>query len=425
MRLFPVLFFLFISLGIQAQEDISKYLYDLPDIQFEKITALSKDFTSYELKIKQPIDHNDLSKGHFQQKVYLNHRGLNQLNVMATEGYAANSNRMYEATNLLKANQITVEHRFFGQSIPKNVEWKYLTIEQATADLHKIRTLIGKLYKNKWISTGISKGGQTTIAYRYFYPDDVTVSMPYVAPLNNGFEDKRIYKFLKNVGTPECRKAIKDYQKRLLKNKKKIMPLLKWYAKGGNQKFTYHSLEEAFELGVLEYSFSFWQWGNECSSIPDKTAKLDEMLEHFIDVVGVSFYSDKMVAYYGPHYYQASTQLGYYGFETKGFRRCLDAVGKNPHASFEPEKIPTRYDGSYNEKAAKWLEKKGDRFIYIYGEIDTWSATAVPPSDKVDAEWFMMKGKHHGNARIANFDLVEKARLVQKLQKWLGVAIEM
>lgn len=423
MRLVPILFFLCISIIIQAQEDISKYLYDLPDIQFEKIAALSNGFSSYELKVKQPIDHNDLSKGHFQQKVYLNHRGIDQLNVIATEGYAANRNRMYEATNILKANQITVEHRFFGKSIPENKDWKYLTIEQATADLHKIRTLIGKLYKNKWVSTGISKGGQTTIAYRYFYPDDVTVSMPYVAPLNNDFEDKRIYKFLKNVGTPECRKAIKDYQKRLLKNKKKIMPLLKWYVKGGDQKFTYHSLEEAFELGVLEYSFSFWQWGNDCAGIPDKTATVDEMLEHFIDVVGVAFYNDIMVAYYGPHYYQASTQLGYYGFETKGFKKCLDVVGKKPHASFEPSKMSTEYDGTYNKKVAKWLEKKGNRFIYIYGEIDTWSATAVPESDKVDSEWFMMKGKHHGNARIANLNTEEKARLAEKLQKWLGVAI--
>jgi hypothetical protein len=424
MKLLRIALFLCFAINLQAQEDISKYLYDLPDVRFEKIDAIEKGYSSYLLMIKQPIDHFDLSKGHFQQKIFLNHKGIDQLNVIATEGYSASRNRMYEATDLLNANQINVEHRYFGESVPENADWKYLTIEQATADLHKIRTIIGRLYKKQWVSTGISKGGQTTIAYRYFYPDDVAVSMPYVAPLNNDYEDKRIYKFLKNVGTPECRKAIKDYQKRLLKNKKKILPLLKWYVKGGNKKFTYHSLEAAFELGVLEYSFSFWQWGNECSTIPNKSASIDESLEHFIDVVGVDFYSDRMVDFYGPHYYQASTQLGYYGFDTKGFRSCLDVVGKNPHASFVPNKMATNYDDSYNSKVAKWLQKKGNNFIYIYGEIDTWSATAVPVSDKVNSEWFMLKGKHHGNARIANFNAEEKERLKTKLEKWLGVAVD-
>ncbi len=425
MRILFITLLLACSFLTQAQEDISKYLYDLPDIQFEKIDPIDDGYSSYLLMIKQPIDHNDLTKGHFQQKVYLNHLGLNQINVMATEGYAANRNRMYEATNLLSGNQINVEHRYFGKSVPKNADWKYLTLEQATADLHKIRTILGKLYKKAWVSTGISKGGQTTIAYRYFYPNDVSVSMPYVAPLNNDYEDKRIYKFLKSVGTEECRKSIKDYQKRLLKNKKKIMPLLKWYAKGGDQKFTYHSLEEAFELGVLEYSFSFWQWGNDCASIPTKDASVDDMLQHFIDVVGISFYNDQVVKYYGPHYYQASTQLGYYGFETKGFRKCLDVLGKKPHASFNPDKMRTEYDDTYNTKVAKWLEKRGDRFIHIYGEIDTWSATAVPESDKVDAEWFMLKGRHHGDARVVSFNNEEKARLKAKLKEWLDVDIDL
>ena len=93
MRILFFALFLFSAVLIQAQEDISKYLYDLPDIQFEKIDPLDDGYSSYLLMIKQPIDHNDLTKGHFQQKVYLNHLGLDQLNVMATEGYAANRNR--------------------------------------------------------------------------------------------------------------------------------------------------------------------------------------------------------------------------------------------------------------------------------------------------------------------------------------------
>ena len=128
MRLFQIIFFLFFTIAIQAQEDITKYLYDLPDIQFEQIDPIGKGYTSYLLMVKQPIDHKDLSKGHFKQKVFLNHKGIDQINVIATEGYAASRNRKYEATNILKANQINVEHRYFGKSVPENAEWKYLTI---------------------------------------------------------------------------------------------------------------------------------------------------------------------------------------------------------------------------------------------------------------------------------------------------------
>ncbi len=423
MKILQTFLILFFCIALQAQSSIEEYLNNIPDIQYKKITTPYNGFTSFELKVKQPIDHKNPNKGSFTQKVYLNHKGFNDITVMATEGYSMARNRMYEPTMILKANQVEVEHRFFGNSIPENKDWKYLTLEQATADLHNIRTLLGEIYKNDWVSTGVSKGGQTTIAYRFFYPKDVTVSMPYVAPLNNSIEDKRIYKFLKKVGTKECRKKIFAYQKKLLKNKKKILPLLKWYAKGGDQQFNYHSLEQAFEYGVLEYPFSFWQYGTSCSSIPEKSASVDEMVEHFIDVVGISFYNDKDVAFYGPHYYQASTQLGYYGFETKKFKKYIKALPSNPNASFPPNKMKLTYDPTYNDAVSKWLKKHGDRFIYIYGEIDTWSATRVPESDKVDAEWFLLDGRHHSDANIRNFNPEEKARLKKALDKWLGISL--
>ena len=46
---------------------------------------------------------------------------------------------------------------------------------------------------------GISKGGQTTIFHRYFYPADVDISVPYVAPLNLEYVDPRLDKFLNRV----------------------------------------------------------------------------------------------------------------------------------------------------------------------------------------------------------------------------------
>jgi len=58
------------------------------------------------------------------------------------------------------------------------------------------------------------------------------------------------------------------------------------------------------------------------------------------------------------------------------------------------------FDGQLLNDVNLWLNTNGDKFIYIYGGNDTWSASAVPTNDNVDSEWFILKGKHHGNARI-------------------------
>ena len=118
-----------------------------------------------------------------------------------------------------------VEHRYFGPSTPNPVDWKYLTAEQDAGDYHYIRTLFGKVYKGKWIATGVSKGGQTATEYKVFYPDDVDVTIPYVAPINYARLDPRIDEHFKTVGTKEQRKQIKDIQLYLLKNKSHVLCL--------------------------------------------------------------------------------------------------------------------------------------------------------------------------------------------------------
>lgn len=417
--------FLLIGNFLFGQSDLEMKLFGLPDVIFKSIDAPRGYEAAYELKIKQPIDHKNPEKGHFYQKAFLSHKGFDQPTVICTEGYNRNRNRMYELTQLINANQIDVEHRYFGDSSPDSLDYTYLNFEQATADLHHINQLFRKIYSGKWVSTGISKGGTTTIFYRYFYPDDVDVSVPYVAPVNHDYEDKRIYEFLETVGTKECRDAITDVQRRMLKNREAMLPMIRWFVKGKDLKFTYLTLEEAFEYAVLEYSFSFWQWGSNCEDIPGKDATTEELLEHLIDVVGFKFFSDEDIEYFGSHYYQSSTEMGYYGFETDDFKGLLKYLptDTNPHASFIPGKMDFKWDGTLTNNVANWLRTNGNQFIYINGGNDTWSATGVPPSKGVDAEWFIMEGKDHGQARIRNMTKEEKVRLVTALERWLEIDI--
>ena len=236
--------------------ELEDRLYDLAYTKFEKKKSV-QDFPTYELRIKQPIDHKNPKKGHFYQRVLLVHRGFDKANVLNTNGYTLES-RPSELCDLLDANYISVEHRYFGASTPNIDDWQYLNVEQLTADLHRIKTVLDDIYTGKWVNTGISKGGETTTYYRYYYPDDMDATVAYVAPFENDLKDKRFYKFLDKVGDSACRTDMFEYQKRVLKAKDDLLPLLKYYAKGKGTEFNIiGGLEAAFEMAVLELPFSF------------------------------------------------------------------------------------------------------------------------------------------------------------------------
>ena len=171
---------------------------------------------------------------------------------------------------------IFVEYRYFLESTPEPKDWQYLTAENSADDLHAVRNAFKSIYPGKWIATGISKGGQTTLLYRTFYPDDVDISVPYVAPLCYGAEDGRHEPFLRKVSTPEDRKRIEDFQLEVLKRKAALLPRFKKYCDEKGLKFR-APVEEIYDYCVLEYSFALWQWGTPVSSIPATTASDDEI----------------------------------------------------------------------------------------------------------------------------------------------------
>ncbi len=405
---------------------LEKKLFELPDVIFSRVEAPLDFDASYELSVKQPIDHNNPGKGYFYQRVFLSHKGFENLVVFVTEGYEQPRIYRNELTTLLHANQIEVEHRYFGISKPDSLIWNYLNLEQEAADLHHINQLLKGIYSGKWVSTGISKGGQNSIYYRYFYPDDVAATIPYVAPLNLALGDERIYKFLDTVNTAECRKKIKDFQIRILKNREKVLPLVHWYSKGKGLEFTYLTFEQAFEYSVLEYSFSFFQWGHSVSEIPSDTSSLEVAVNHLFAVSDIDFFADETMKKFESHYYQAGKEVGYYSYRTDDFKELLKALPLKPYPSavFTPGKMKVEYNSTLSKKVYDWTQTSGNNFIYIYGAGDTWSATSVPVSSKTNSVWFFLKDASHGSARIRNMNIAQRALFVTTLEKWLNLEIE-
>ena len=136
----------------------------------------------YVFFIKQQLDAKNPQAGQFEQRVVLCHRGFDRPTVLVTEGYDANyalhEGYIEELSKLFDTNIITVEYRYFDKSMPNPCNWDYLTVENSLYDLHHVNEALHALYKGKWMATGISKGGQTTMFYRSYFPNDVDISLP-------------------------------------------------------------------------------------------------------------------------------------------------------------------------------------------------------------------------------------------------------
>lgn len=398
----------------------------LPAVLFEKLQA-NPDIrileTKVDLEFTQPVDHNHPEKGTFQQLVHLIHKDFSKPVVLWIEGYASRGNSEQEITKLLDANQIMVEHRYFGKSVPDSIDWKYLTIEQAAADHHRIVEAFKNTYHGKWVSSGISKGGQTTIYHRRFYPDDVDASVCYVAPLNFSDEEPRVYTFLQSVGDEECRQKILNFQRTVLQNKEQLLPLFNDYIR--EKEYTYSmGIDSAFEYIVMEYPFSFWQWQKEnCFDIPDSTADNQELLNHLMAGSDADFFSDKSMKYFQPFFYQALTQTGFYNYDTRPFRGLLTKVIQPDFNMTLPPGVHVTFDPKPMKDVKAWLDEYGNNMIYIYGGNDPWSASAVQLSGKTNALKMVLKNGSH-KTRISSFPEEQQMQMLDSLKTWLNIDIE-
>jgi len=412
--------FVFVHTATAQKQAIEQLLKKrLPGAKIERIETRDHYSDVFRILLKQPIDHNNPSVGEFEQLLYLSHTDYKRPMVMVTEGYSAND-RTTEVAKILRANQVVVEYRYAGISRPANNDWKYLNSDQANEDLHRIRRLLRKVYRKDWVSTGISKGGTTALVYKSKYPKDVCVSIPYVAPLAFAQEDKRTDVHQETVGTAECRQKISDFQRLALEHREEIIPMIDTFASNNSHQFSIGT-DAAFEYAVLEYPFSFWQWGASCEEIPGAEASQQEIYNYLNSIVGWSFYSDAVAAYFLPSFYQFITELGYYGFPKDHVADLLVTVKEPTNVIFAPQDADLTFR-PYLKPVHDWLMKKGDRILYIYGGIDTWTACGVVPSPETDALRMVKEGGDH-RTRISSFSKEDQQKMYDQLKKWLKVDI--
>ncbi|AFE10024.1 Prolyl tri/tetrapeptidyl aminopeptidase [Corallococcus coralloides DSM 2259] len=154
----------------------------------------------FDLNYNQPADHAHPECQRFEQRVTLLHKADTSPMVLYASGYqVATGVGRSEPQQLLSANQLSVEHRFFDSSTPSPADWSHLTIRQSADDFHRLTQALKPIYTGKWVSTGGSKGGETVVFFRRFHPDDVDATVAYVAPIAKR-NDERFVTFQDIVG---------------------------------------------------------------------------------------------------------------------------------------------------------------------------------------------------------------------------------
>lgn len=406
-----------------AQSNIPQQLKSLYGIKSVEAVKSEQYPEKYEAFIEQPLSYADTTLGKFSQRFFVAHVGYDRPTVIVTEGYsadyAANPRYKEELSKLFNANLVFVEHRYFSKSTPQNADWKYLTAEASANDLHRITQALKSIYKGKWISTGISKGGQTTLLYRAYFPNDVDISVPYVAPLNFGEEDGRHEPFIANfVGTKTDRQKVLDFQTEVLKRRESLQPMFEALCSKEELKFN-APLSEIYDYSVLEYSFSLWQWGTPVSAIPSIDAPDSTIFKHFIAISHPSYFQNTSPT--TSFFVQAAKELGYYGYDIKPFKKLLTIKSAKGYLRklMVPENAAPKFSKELAKKCQKFLNENDPKMIFIYGEWDPWSAVAASYKGKKEnlSRYFQPGGNHR--ARISTLPAPLKKEVTEKIEKWL------
>ena len=382
----------------------------------------------YVFYIQQQLDAKNPAAGNFEQRVVLCHRGFDRPTVLVTEGYDANyalrEGYIEELSKLFDTNIVTVEYRYFDKSMPKPCNWDYLTVENSLYDLHHVNQTLHALYAGKWIATGISKGGQTTMFYRSYFPDDVDISVPYVAPLNRKVEDGRHEKFLQyEVSTKENRQKVLDFQLQLFQRKARLLPLFEKFCT--DRHYTFNApLAEIFDFSVFEYAFAFWQWGEDIAAIPTAEADDKAVFDYWIKMCDPDYFSRQ-----NPYFsfdVQAARELGYYGYYTKPFKKYLSiktAKGYLKRLMLPDDAKEVKFSPVLYRHTIDFLTQNDPKMVYIYGDIDPWGASGIYglsfTKNKQNLHVYMCPNGSH-KTRILSFPEPTRQEIIGLIGKWLA-----
>ena len=403
-------------------------LQQLQGIEGATIDEQPSDVAGYRfflITFDQPVDHKNPAGQRFQQRIALHHRDSQAPTVLVSTGYTLwyPSQYLEEPTAMVSGNQLIVEHRYFTPSRPDPADWSKLTIEQAAADHHRIVQAFKTIYPGRWVSTGASKGGMTSVYHRRFYPTDVDGTIAYVAPHSAGLDDSRYIDFLATVGDVTCRTKLHDFEREVLNRRAFMLAQMADQASNLGLTYNYFSLDATLESLTMWFTWTFWQYygASRCADIPTAAASDITVWNFFDEIAGTATSADDSTLLFEPYYWQADTQLGTPGLNAMHLQDLLtidpSKLDDCPTIAAEPV-----FDPMAMQDVGNWLKTQGTGFLFIYGGDDPWSAGAFDLGAAKDSFRFYAAGKNHG-AVIADLAPADRAKAEAAVSAWTGVSV--
>ena len=179
------------------------------------------DYRTYVIYYHQPLLHANPGGAQFHMRALItvnkNADPRTAVNHVYASGYSISSDMLAnpdsvfnasktgcssEIAHRYNANYISIEHRYFQYSAPDNC-WENLdplTAEEAATDFHNLFDGLKKVLKGKWVMSGVSKGGITTLIQHAYYPNDMDIFVPYSAPFFDTDRDKEMARYWYHTG---------------------------------------------------------------------------------------------------------------------------------------------------------------------------------------------------------------------------------
>ena len=222
-------------------------------------------------------------------------------------------------------------------------------------------------------------------------------------------------------GVIKDRQKIEAFQIEILKHKDEIVPMLEKFCKDKKLEFRI-PIAEVLDYCVLEYPFALWQWGTPTSVIPPLTSDAKTLFYHLVDISGPDYFAENQPNI--SFFVQAARELGYYGYDTKPFRKYLTIDSSRGYLNriMLPKELVDKveYRPELYHKVYDFLRDNDPKMIFIYGEVDPWSATRVPIfKGKVNEQVYIQPGGSH-RARIGNMPEDMKEKILTQINKWLA-----
>lgn len=242
MKNFLLIAFCAIAVQLSAQELLPQWAENLitqnpgviDSIYYYKADPKGPDTRTYVIYYHQPLVHGQQGSEQFPLRalitVHKDSDPTKAVNHVYASGYdieyldrpdsafaVGKKDCSMEIAHRYHANYIQVEHRYFQFSAPSECWTRLddLRAEEAAADFHNLFEALKKVLKDKYVMSGVSKGGITTLLQHKFYPNDMDVFVPYAAPFFNTDRDLEMQKYWYTRLEPRVFGSIHDHSQGL------------------------------------------------------------------------------------------------------------------------------------------------------------------------------------------------------------------